>query len=308
MSESPPVIETRGLSRRFRRLDAVHDLDLTVEAGSIHALLGPNGAGKTTTIRMLLNITRPSSGSATVLGTASGRLGRADFERIGYVSENQKLPLWMTVAGLMNYLRPLYPAWDNVFAEKLLNDFDLPLDQKLKHLSRGMRMKAALVGALAFRPRLLVLDEPFSGLDPLVREEFLEGVIELTSEENWTILISSHDIDEVERLADQVAILNQGSLLLSEPVEELLRRFRKVSFTSADKTDGLNSLPTQWMSAQSSGQHVSFTESRFDENETRGLIASRFGEVQDLAVETLSLKEIYLVLARNLKTANREQS
>jgi len=181
MSENTPVIETIKLSRRFRRLDAVHHLDLSVTEGSIHAFLGPNGAGKTTTIRMLLNIIPPSSGEATVLGTKSRKLAQRDFEKIGYVSENQKLPLWMTVAQLMNYLRPLYPTWDNPFAEKLLKDFDLPLGQKLKHLSRGMRMKTALVGALAFRPRLLVLDEPFSGLDPLVREEFLEGIIELTA-------------------------------------------------------------------------------------------------------------------------------
>ena len=304
MPDSTPVIQTRNLSRRFRRLDAVHDLDLTVNEGSIHAFLGPNGAGKTTTIRMLMNITRPSSGEATILGTPSRRLGQRDFEQIGYVSENQQLPLWMSVAQLMNYLRPLYPTWDNAFAEKLLNDFDLPLGQKLKHLSRGMRMKAALVGALAFRPRLLVLDEPFSGLDPLVREEFLEGIIELTAQEQWTIFISSHDIDEVERLADQVAIINQGNLLLSESVEDLLQRFRKISFTSEKESEDVSSLPNHWLSAQSSGHHVSLVETRFDEARTIALLRSRFGDIKDLAVESISLREIYLVLARNFKTTN----
>jgi ABC-2 type transport system ATP-binding protein len=304
MSDNNPVIETNKLSRRFRRLDAVHDLDLTVNEGSIHAFLGPNGAGKTTTIRMLLNIIPPSSGDATVLGTRSRKLGRRDFEKIGYVSENQKLPLWMTVAQLMNYLRPLYPSWDNAFAEKLLTDFDLPLGQRLKHLSRGMRMKAALVGALAYRPRLLVLDEPFSGLDPLVREEFLEGIIELTSQEKWTIFLSSHDIDEVERLADQVAVINQGNLLLSESCDALLSRFRRVSFTSPDTDHALDNIPNSWLLAQQKGRHVSFTETSFNETESTSLLHSRFGEIKDLSYEGLSLKEIYLVLARNLKNGN----
>lgn len=305
MSDNTPVIETNKLSRRFRRLDAVHDLDLTVNEGSIHAFLGPNGAGKTTTIRMLLNIIPPTSGAANILGTSSKKLGRRDFENIGYVSENQKMPLWMTVAQLMNYLRPLYPTWDNAFAEKLLNDFDLPLEQRLKHLSRGMRMKASLVGALAFRPKLLVLDEPFSGLDPLVREEFLEGIIELTAQEKWTIFISSHDIDEVERLADQVAIINQGNLLLSESIEKLLNRFRGVSFSVTDQNSSLESIPTQWLAAQQSGQHVSLVDTRFDDTETQSLLQSRFGEIKDLKIDPISLKEIYLVLARNLKAEQR---
>ncbi|MBL6766095.1 MAG: ABC transporter ATP-binding protein [Verrucomicrobiae bacterium] len=308
MSEPNPVIETRGLTRRFRKIEAVHGLDLTVHEGSIHAFLGPNGAGKTTTIRMLMNITHPSGGEATVLGTPSRRLGRRDFERIGYVSENQRLPLWMTVANLMNYLRPLYPTWDNAFAAKLIKDFDLPLGQQLKHLSRGMRMKASLVGALAFRPRLLILDEPFSGLDPLVREEFLEGIIELTAQEKWTIFISSHDIDEVERLADQVAIINQGRLRLSESVEDLLQRFRKVSFTSPSENEDIAHLPGQWMSAQSVGHHVSLVETRFDPPKTEDLLRARFGEIKNLSIESLSLREIYLVLARNLKTAKRNES
>ena len=301
MSDTTPVIETNKLSRKFRRLDAVHDLDLTVNSGTVHAFLGPNGAGKTTTIRMLLNILPPSSGDAAVLGRRSRKLGRQDFENIGYVSENQKLPLWMTVAQLMNYLRPLYPTWDNGFADKLLKDFDLPLGQKLKHLSRGMRMKASLVGALAFRPRLLVLDEPFSGLDPLVREEFLEGIIELTAQEKWTIFISSHDIDEVERLADQVAIIDQGRLLLSESIESLLHRFRRVSFSSTDRDIAANNVPGQWLAAQQSGQHVSLVDTRYGEAETRKLIGSRFGEVRDWNVDSISLKEIYLVLARHRK-------
>ena len=301
MSDNSPVIETHQLTRRFRRLDAVHELDLTVRQGSIHAFLGPNGAGKTTTIRMLLNILRPNSGEATILGVSSKKLGRRDFEKIGYVSENQQLPVWMTVSQLMNYLRPLYPTWDSDFEQKLLHDFELPADQKLKHLSRGMRMKAALVGALAFRPRLLVLDEPFAGLDPLVREEFLEGLIELTEQEQWTIFISSHDIDEVERLADEVSLINHGRLMLSESVESLLNRFRRISFTRSIENGSMDDASQDWMNLQQSGNRVSFVESKFDPNETEANIRKQFDATQDITIEKLTLKEIYLTLARHLK-------
>ena len=302
MSHNTPVIETHQLTRRFRRLDAVHDLDLAVREGSIHAFLGPNGAGKTTTIRMLLNILRPNSGEAMILGVSSQKLRRRDFEKIGYVSENQQLPLWMTVSQLMNYLRPLYPTWDGDFEHKLLHDFELPADQKLKHLSRGMRMKAALVGALAFRPRLLMLDEPFAGLDPLVREEFLEGLIELTEQEQWTIFISSHDIDEVERLADEVSLINHGRLMLSESVESLLNRFRRISFTQTEENDSKNTAPEDWMHVQQSSNRFSFVESKFDAGLTEPNIHKLFGPTQDLAIDKLTLKEIYLTLARHHKT------
>ncbi len=198
------VITTQNLTRRYGEVAAVSGLTLTVPEGSIYAFLGANGAGKTTTIKTLMNILTPSSGSARVLGVNSTLLGPKEFAQIGYVSENQRLPEWMTVEQLINFCRPMYPTWDPAFCTKLLEEFDLPLDRKLKHLSRGMKMKAALLTSLAYRPRLLVLDEPFSGLDPLVRDEVIRGMLELTEQENWTVLISSHDIDEVERLADWV--------------------------------------------------------------------------------------------------------
>ncbi len=153
--ESETIIETRGLTRRFRTQDAVQDLDLRIEKGRICAFLGPNGAGKTTTIKMLMGILRPSSGEAQIFGTPSSKLGQAEFERIGYVSENQEMPEWMSVKQLMNYCAPLYPSWDEKFCNSLLDQFSLPRDQKLKNLSRGMRMKAALISSLAYRPELL---------------------------------------------------------------------------------------------------------------------------------------------------------
>ena len=140
------------------------------------------------------------------------RLGPRELAQIGYVSENQLLPLWMTVGGLIDYCRPLYPTWDPALEASLLDQFELPRGRKLQHLSRGVLMKAALLISLAYRPRLLVLDEPFSGLDPLARDEFARGLLEASTAGDWTILVSSHDIEEVERLCDWIGIIDAGRL------------------------------------------------------------------------------------------------
>ena len=164
-----------NLTCRYHRVEAVTGVTFKVEPGTVFALLGPNGAGKTTTIRALMNIIRPSGGEARVLGIDSRHLGPRQLETIGYVSENQKMPGWMTLGELLAYCRPFYPTWDDALCRKLVDDFGLPLDTKIGRMSRGMRVKAALITALAYRPRLLVLDEPFSGLDPVVREDsFME--------------------------------------------------------------------------------------------------------------------------------------
>jgi ABC-type multidrug transport system ATPase subunit len=229
-----PAIATTNLTCRYGRTEAVRNLTLTVEPGSVFALLGPNGAGKTTTVRTLMNILRPSSGRATVGGVDSRQLGPRELASIGYVSENQKLPAWMTVDELFAYCRPLYPGWDDALCRTLARDFDLPLTIKIGRLSRGMRVKAALVSSLAYRPRILVLDEPFSGLDPVVRDDLVHGVLELAGQEQWTVFLSSHDLDEVERLVDTVGFLDAGSLVLCEPFADLHARFRRVEVTTAD--------------------------------------------------------------------------
>jgi ABC-2 type transport system ATP-binding protein len=219
------VIETVNLTRRFGRLDAVEGLNLRVEAGNIFALVGPNGAGKTTTIKLLLNLIRPTRGHAVVLGTDSRRLGPRELGRIGYVSENQRLPDWMTPSQLIAYVRPLYPMWDDTLCRKLQHDLALTADDMpLRTLSRGTRMKAALLVSLAYRPELIILDEPFTGLDPLVREELIRALLELTGEYKWTTLISSHDIDEVERLADSIGFIDSGRMLFTESVQTLIEQ------------------------------------------------------------------------------------
>src|SRR6266567_154553 len=149
------AIETFALTKRFRGVHAVRELTLQVEEGAVYALMGPNGAGKTTLIKMLMNLISPTSGRATMLGGDAEQLQGRRLENIGYVSENQKLPDWMTVGIFLDYCRPFYPQWDRSLEDRLVKRFDLPRKRKLKSLSRGVRMKAALASVLAYRPRLM---------------------------------------------------------------------------------------------------------------------------------------------------------
>jgi ABC-2 type transport system ATP-binding protein len=297
-----PIIETHNLNRHFGRTEAVRELTFAVPEGSIYAFLGPNGAGKTTTIKMLLNILQPSTGTARILGIDSTDLGPRELAQIGYVSENQQLPEWMTVQQLIDYCKPMYPTWDDAFCEKLLKNFNLPPHRKLKNLSRGMKVKAALVTSLAYRPRLLVLDEPFSGLDPLVRDEFIRGMLELSEQSAWTIFISSHDIDEVERLADWVGVINDGHLHLSEPTESLQTRFRQVEFTASPETTRLPAtLPVNWLVPDMAGQNVRFVESQFRDGDTVNELRRIFPGASEPTISLMTLRDIFLALARTFR-------
>jgi ABC-2 type transport system ATP-binding protein len=268
-----------------------------VTEGSVYALVGPNGAGKTTTIKILMNIFEPTTGRAEVLGADSRHLLPHHFAQIGYVSENQELPEWMTVEYFLNYLKPFYPAWDDGRARRLLDQFGLPRSRKLKHLSRGMRMKAALVSSLAYQPRLLVLDEPFTGLDPLVRDELIEGLVE--SAEQTTILISSHDLSEIESFASHVGYLDQGRLQFSDDMSALTARFREIEVT-VDVPPALPAeWPATWLRAETSSAVVRFVDSRFDEARTRGEVRRLFGEEARMTVNPMPLRAIFVALAKS---------
>jgi ABC-2 type transport system ATP-binding protein len=238
-----PALQTEALTKGYGKTVALHPLTLTVPRGAVFALVGHNGAGKTTLIKLLMNMIRPTSGSATILGTATTSLTGSDFTRIAYASENQELPDWMTVGQFLSYLKGFYPTWDDT---ALVKQLELPLDRKLKHLSRGMLMKAALASILAYSPELILLDEPFSGLDPLVRDELIEALMSRVRPRSLadsealaatpegsrpTILISSHDLAEVESFATHIGFLHQGRLLFAEELHTLTARFREVTVT-----------------------------------------------------------------------------
>jgi len=218
------IVQARDLCKAYGHVGAVQGVSIEVPEGSIYALIGASGAGKTTLIKLLMNVLTPTSGSATVLGVDSRALGPAVLQNIGYVSENQELPGRLRVRDCFDYLRPYYPSWDRKLESALRSQLRLPDERRIRHLSHGMRLKMALACALPFRPRLLILDEPFSGLDALVRDEVAEGFLQQAS--GLTVLVSSHELAELERIATHVAFLNAGKLLFQGTMSALFERGR----------------------------------------------------------------------------------
>jgi ABC-2 type transport system ATP-binding protein len=299
---SHPVIIAENLGKRFGSVEALHGMSFAVPRGCIYGLLGPNGAGKTTTIKILMNLLRASSGRAEVLGRDSGKLAWRDFQKIGYVSENQVMPDDMKVGELLDYLVPYYPAWDAALCADLLTQLELPRDRRLKHLSRGMKMKFSLLASLAFRPELIVLDEPFSGLDPVMREDFSRGLLGTISGQDWTIFLSSHDIEEVERLCDFVGIMAPGRLLVSEPLEDLLRRFQRIDLALPEAGTAALDGDSDILRVEKSGANVSLVHQRFAGEETLAALRAKVPPGSVIETSAMTLRDIYLALARNPKT------
>lgn len=294
------IIETEGLSKTFRRHDAVRHVSLRVPKGTVYALVGENGAGKTTTLRMLVNILTPDRGTALVLGVDSRRLGRREFLRLGYVSENQTLPDRLTVAQYFRYLRSLYSNWDRRLEAELLRRFALPDDRALGQLSHGMRMKAMLAGALSFRPDLLILDEPLSGLDPLVRDEVMEGLLQQA--EDTTILISSHELSEIEGAATHIAFMDRGHVLFAEPVEMVRARFREITATLGDEGGVATQLPASWLTPELSRHTFRCVETSFvSDTDVLQKLILQVGAVGHVDIRPMSLRDIAKALMRAMR-------
>jgi ABC-2 type transport system ATP-binding protein len=230
-----PVIQFQEVSKRYGRQTALDDLTLDVPPGVVFALLGENGAGKTTAIKTLLGLTIPEAGQARVLGLDSRTSGEEIRRRVGYVPERPTLYDWMTVSEIGWFAAGFYGGDYLTHYGELTRQFGLPSGRKLKSLSKGMRSKVALSLAMAHQPELLVLDEPTSGLDTLVRREFLASMVDLAAT-GRTVLLSSHQISEVERVADYVAILHAGRLVLVERLDDLKEQVRDVTVTLSDVT------------------------------------------------------------------------
>ena len=292
------AISAAHLTKKFLSSEAIHDLSFAVPEGSIFGYLGPNGAGKTTTIKTLMNIFVASSGSATVLGLDSRRLSPERLQQIGYVSENQELPGWMSVDYYLDYCRAFYPNWDPALCDSLLKQFDLPRKQRLKQLSRGMRMKAALVSAIAYRPQLLILDEPFSGLDPLVRDELVEGILAISADHRWTVFVSSHDLAEIENLVTHVAYLDRGHLEFSEELASLQARFCEIEVTCEEPAQPPTPWPEAWLKPETSGTVVRFVVTDYAEDKTPQQVKTLFPACRDLSIQPMSLRAIFIHLAK----------
>jgi ABC-2 type transport system ATP-binding protein len=286
------------LTKTFPRVDALHSLSLEVPEGAVFALVGPNGAGKTTAIKTFLNLYRPTAGNAEVSGVDSRSLAAPQLAQIGYVSENQKLPDWMTAGDFLSYCREFYPSWSAGDLDALVRLYELPLYRKLKDLSRGMRVKAQLASSLAYRPKLIVLDEPFSGLDVLVREQLIESILDRTPEA--TVFLASHDLAEIESFASHIAYLNDGRLAFAEETAALTARFREVQVTLDSPADLPADLPSAWLNPEVAGVVIGFTDSGYGDA-SQAQIRSRFPGAREIAARVMTLRSIVLALEKSAK-------
>jgi len=290
------IVETENLTKKFWRHDAVLGANLSVPQGSICALVGANGAGKTTLMRVLVDVLGPDEGSARVLGIDSRHLTPRDRLRIGYLTESQKLPDRLSVARYFDYLRALYPTWDRSLERQLRERFQLPPKRPLGKLSHGMRVKTMLIGVLAFRPELLILDEPLSGLDPLVRDEVMAGL--LLQADETTILISSHELSEIEGCTTHVAFMVRGKVTLQESMESLAARCRDVRVTLVHEPV-VSGLPESWLNPQADGLQLRFVDTAFvDSTRLREQVQRRLGAIHHLEPAPLSLRDISKALMR----------
>ena len=218
------AIETRGLTKRYEGF-TLDGLDLTLPAGCIMGLVGENGAGKSTTIRLLLGLTKPDAGAATVLGASVGPDMRAVKQDIGVVLDDVGYPVSLRAEQIGKIMAAAYKNWDQGLFEKYLRDLDIPTDKKFSALSRGNKMKLGIAAALSHDAKLLILDEPTGGLDPVVRDEVVDLFTDFTRDPAKSILISSHIVSDLEKLCDYIAFLHKGKLLLCEEKDRLLEEY-----------------------------------------------------------------------------------
>lgn len=233
----PSALATSGLRKRFGKVEAVAGIDLRVPEGQVYGFLGRNGAGKTTTIRMLMGIVAPDGGEIELLGAPGRRITAAQKRRIGYVSQGQHFYPWMSCRYIGRFVGSFYPSWSAEEYARLLGVLDLPPERKVAALSQGMKVKLALALALAHRPALLILDEPTSGLDPVARREFLAMIRQQARDHQRTTFFSSHLVEEVERIADCVGIIDRGRLRYQGGIAELREGVRLVT-ADAIPSDG----------------------------------------------------------------------
>jgi ABC-2 type transport system ATP-binding protein len=226
----PLVIETVDLRKHYEGVEALRGLRLEVPRGSIFGSLGRNGAGKTTTIKVLLGLARATSGDARVFGLPAGA-EQPSVEirrRTGFVSDDKELYNYFTVEEMVRFTASFFPRWRKELADRYLRAFELPADRKVKALSRGMRTKLALLLALSRGAELLILDEPTSGLDPAMTEEVLQAIVGHVAREEMTVFFSSHQITEVDQIADRVAIVDRGRTVVAGALDDLRERYRRI--------------------------------------------------------------------------------
>lgn len=237
------VIEIQRLTRRFGKKTALSDIDVKVPRGVVLGLVGENGAGKTTLVKHMLGLFKAQTGSVRIFGKNPVQDPVGVLGRIGYLSENREMPGWMRINEYIRFTRAFYPGWDRDYEQDLLREFNLDSNQMIKHLSRGQRAKVGLLMALAYRPDLLLLDEPSSGLDPVVRRDMLAAIIQTITEEGRTVVLSSHLLDEVEQVADIVVMIHTGRVVLSDTMDRIREEHNRIVVRFDRTQEGKPNLP-----------------------------------------------------------------
>jgi ABC-2 type transport system ATP-binding protein len=297
------VIDVNGLTYRYGTTLALHGVDLRIEEGELHALVGPNGSGKTTLLQILAGLRRARTGRASVLGRDVSSLGIADRQRVTYVAEGQRLPGWMRLEQLEAYLTPLYPTWDRALARDLRSRFDLDPRRTLQAMSRGQQMKAALLCALAPRPRLVLMDEPFTGMDAAVKDDLVRGLLDSAGTEGWTVLLCSHDIGELEMFTDHVSVLVDGRIALSTSMDAMRERFKRVEVLLAGSERGLEEQDAAWISVERGGPLLTLLVSHHDGFPLEVGLRGRFPDAVRIDVRDATLREIFIALTRHGRAA-----
>lgn len=219
-----PIVEVDQLTKTFAKKTAIDQLSVSIGGGEVFGLVGENGAGKTTLIRHLLGLLIPTSGRVEIFGMDPVKHPSQVLSQIGYVSEDRDLPNWMKIGQFLNFSKAFYPNWDDALELELMESFGLGHRQQIRSLSRGERARVCLVNALSHRPALLLLDEPSSGLDPVVRRDVLSAIIRTVADEGRTVIFSSHLLDEVQRVADRICMIDHGSMVFDDQLDSIFEQ------------------------------------------------------------------------------------
>lgn len=301
MNSKTYAISCRQVRKTYPHFE-LKDIDLLVPTGSVMGFVGPNGAGKSTTLRIIMGLVGPDAGEVLVLGHRMPAEQIAAKRDIGYVSEDMRLHPGQTIRFHMEFIASIFSTWNARYADELLQRFELTPDQKVKGLSHGQRVKAALLLALAREPKLLVLDEPTTGLDPVVRMEILKEMAAVLADESRSVIFSSHNTLDVEQISDHITFINRGSILFSEDKESLIERWRRLRLVT-DPAHSLPELPGT-IDIERDGRLASVIVDRFNEATKQLIIGAK---IKLEATERLTLEEIFLKTVAHQSSATQEE-
>ncbi|MBZ0114114.1 MAG: ABC transporter ATP-binding protein [Thermoanaerobaculia bacterium] len=301
MSTTPAAVQCEGICKRYPHFQ-LQDVDLSFDQGTVMGLVGPNGAGKSTILRIIMGLVGPDSGRVEVLGHSMPTDQIAAKYEIGFVAEDMRLYESETIAFHMEFMKSIFSSWDDDYAATLLRRLDLIKDQRVRGLSHGQRVKAILLLALAHRPNLLVFDEPTTGLDPAVRKEVLDEMMNALEDETRSILFSSHNTLDVEQISDYITFIYAGRIVESRDKETFLDSWRRLRLTNANNRP-LPELPNI-REVQQSGSLYAVTVNDYNDAIPGEFICAGLS-LDD--VEALTLEEIFLSNVHHAKRAAREE-